>query len=90
MSIQYTNISNSLPETKRRMYPTKVINIIGGPGCGKELRGVRLVRQQQAAGAGRTLLQARPGVVPLRARGGGLGLREGGEQHGGEGEEVSH
>jgi hypothetical protein len=26
-----------LPENKMRMYPTKVINIIGGPGCDKSL-----------------------------------------------------
>lgn len=35
MSIQYTNIANILPETKLRLYPTKVINIIGGPGSEK-------------------------------------------------------
>ena len=31
MSIRYTNVINHLPETKMRLYPTKVINIIGGP-----------------------------------------------------------
>lgn len=35
MSIQYTTVANVLPETKLRLYPTKVINIIGGPGCDK-------------------------------------------------------
>jgi hypothetical protein len=37
MTIRYTNVTNVLPETKMRMYPTKVINIIGGPGCDKSL-----------------------------------------------------
>ncbi len=37
MSILYTNVINHLPETKMRLYPTKVINIIGGPGCNKTL-----------------------------------------------------
>lgn len=43
MSIQYTNIANILPETKLRMYPTKVINIIGGPGCGKSMFSAAIV-----------------------------------------------
>lgn len=37
MSIQYTSVANHLPENKMRLYPTKVINIIGGPGCDKSL-----------------------------------------------------
>lgn len=37
MSIQYTSVANRLPEAKMRLYPTKVINIIGGPGCDKSL-----------------------------------------------------
>lgn len=37
MTIQYTLVSPQLPENKMRMYPTKVINIIGGPGCEKSL-----------------------------------------------------
>ncbi|MDO9199057.1 hypothetical protein, partial [Rhodoferax sp.] len=37
MTIQYTTVADRLPETKMRMYPTKVINIIGGPGCDKSL-----------------------------------------------------
>ena len=37
MSIQYTSVANHLPETKMRLYPTQVINIIGGPGCDKSL-----------------------------------------------------
>jgi hypothetical protein len=37
MTLRYTTVSNHLPETKMRMYPTKVINIIGGPGSNKSL-----------------------------------------------------
>ena len=37
MTIQYTTVADRLPENKMRMYPTKVINIIGGPGCDKSL-----------------------------------------------------
>jgi hypothetical protein len=37
MSIQYTSVANYLPEAKMRLYPTQVINIIGGPGCDKSL-----------------------------------------------------
>ena len=37
MTIIYTTASQHLPETKMRLYPTKVINIIGGPGCDKSL-----------------------------------------------------
>jgi hypothetical protein len=37
MSIQYTSAANHLPENKMRLYPTKVINVIGGPGCDKSL-----------------------------------------------------
>ena len=37
MSLHYTNAANVLPDNKMRMYPTKVINIIGGPGCDKSL-----------------------------------------------------
>ena len=37
MSIRYANVINHLPETKMRLYPTKVINIIGGPGSDKSL-----------------------------------------------------
>ncbi len=43
MSIRYTNVANILPETKLRMYPTKVINIIGGPGCGKSMFSAAIV-----------------------------------------------
>ena len=37
MSIQYTSVANYLPEAKLRLYPTQVINVIGGPGCDKSL-----------------------------------------------------
>jgi hypothetical protein len=37
MTMQYTYVSPHLPENKMRLYPTKVINIIGGPGCEKSL-----------------------------------------------------
>ncbi len=37
MTIQYTYVAPHLPENKMRLYPTKVINIIGGPGCEKSL-----------------------------------------------------
>jgi hypothetical protein len=37
MAIQYTSVANYLPESKMRLYPTQVINIIGGPGCDKSL-----------------------------------------------------
>jgi hypothetical protein len=43
MSIRYTNIANILPETKMRLYPTKVINIIGGPGSDKSFFSAALV-----------------------------------------------
>ncbi len=37
MSMQYTSVAEHLPENKMRLYPTRVINIIGGPGCDKSL-----------------------------------------------------
>ena len=37
MSLRYTTVANHLPENKMRLYPTKVINIVGGPGCDKSL-----------------------------------------------------
>lgn len=37
MTIRYTQVLNRLPETKMRLYPTKVINVIGGPGSDKSL-----------------------------------------------------
>lgn len=37
MTMRYTYVPNQLPENKMRLYPTKVINIIGGPGSDKSL-----------------------------------------------------
>lgn len=37
MTMRYTYVPHQLPEEKMRRYPTRVINIIGGPGCGKSL-----------------------------------------------------
>ena len=43
MSIRYANVINHLPETKMRLYPTKVINVIGGPGSDKSLFSAAIV-----------------------------------------------
>jgi ABC-type oligopeptide transport system ATPase subunit len=43
MTIRYTNVTNILPETKLRLYPTKVINIIGGPGSDKSMFAAAIV-----------------------------------------------
>ena len=45
MTIRYTSVANVLPETKMRLYPTKVINIIGGPGCDKSLFSAAIILQ---------------------------------------------
>jgi len=37
MVVRYIYPSRQLPQTKMRLYPTKVINIIGGPACDKSL-----------------------------------------------------
>jgi len=37
MTLHYTYVSPHLPDNKLRLYPTQVINIIGGPGCDKSL-----------------------------------------------------
>jgi hypothetical protein len=37
MTIRYTAVANHMPENKMRLYPTQVINVIGGPGCDKSL-----------------------------------------------------
>lgn len=37
MVIHYTSVANHLPENKMRLYPTQVINVIGGPGSDKSL-----------------------------------------------------
>jgi hypothetical protein len=43
MSITYTSVANHLPENKMRLYPTKVINIIGGPGSDKSLFSAAII-----------------------------------------------
>ena len=43
MTMRYTTVANVLPETKMRLYPTKVINIIGGPGCDKSLFSAAII-----------------------------------------------
>ena len=37
MTLHYTYVSPHLPDNKLRLYPTQVVNIIGGPGCDKSL-----------------------------------------------------
>ncbi len=37
MSVQVTGASRLSQEHRMRLYPTKIINIIGGPGCDKSL-----------------------------------------------------
>lgn len=43
MTLQYTTAAERLPENKMRLYPTKVINIIGGPGCDKSLFSAAII-----------------------------------------------
>jgi hypothetical protein len=43
MTLRYTSIANVLPEAKMRLYPTKVINIIGGPGSDKSLYSAAII-----------------------------------------------
>ena len=43
MTMRYTTSAHHLPENKMRMYPTKVINIIGGPGCDKSLFSAAII-----------------------------------------------
>ncbi len=43
MTLRYTSVIHRLPETKMRLYPTRVINIIGGPGSGKSLIAAALM-----------------------------------------------
>lgn len=37
MTLRFATTASRLPENKMRMFPTKIINIIGGPGCDKSL-----------------------------------------------------
>ncbi len=43
MALQYTTAANHLPEAKMRIYPTRVINIIGGPGSDKSLVSAAII-----------------------------------------------
>lgn len=43
MSLRYVYAARQLPETKMRLYPTKVINIIGGPACRKSLFSAAII-----------------------------------------------
>ena len=43
MTLHYTNSAQHLPQNKMRMYPTRVINIIGGPGCDKSLVSAAII-----------------------------------------------
>ena len=43
MTVRYTYVPEGLPENRMRMYPTKVINIIGGPGSHKSLYSSAIV-----------------------------------------------
>ena len=43
MSMRFTYVNPQLPENKMRLYPTKVINIIGGPGCDKSLFSAAII-----------------------------------------------
>lgn len=43
MTIRYTQVLAHLPETRMRLYPTKVINVIGGPGSGKSLFSAAII-----------------------------------------------
>ena len=42
-TIRYASVANVLPEAKMRLYPTKVINIIGGPGSDKSLFSAAII-----------------------------------------------
>lgn len=43
MSVQLTGMSRLGSDSKMRLYPTKVINIIGGPGCDKSLFSAAII-----------------------------------------------
>jgi hypothetical protein len=43
MSTSIAYVTPKLPESKMRIYPTKVINILGGPGCDKSLYSSSIV-----------------------------------------------
>lgn len=43
MRVRYAYPTRQLPEVKMRLYPTKVINIIGGPACDKSLFSAAII-----------------------------------------------
>lgn len=43
MSVRYIYTARQLPQNKMRLYPTKVINIIGGPACDKSLFSAAII-----------------------------------------------
>lgn len=45
MTVRYTYAADRLPDNKMRLYPTQVINVIGGPGTAKSLVAAMLVVQ---------------------------------------------
>ncbi|OYT93716.1 MAG: hypothetical protein CFE43_03095 [Burkholderiales bacterium PBB3] len=48
MTIRYTSVANVLPESKMRLYPTKVINILGEQGEKKYVHTGRFQDEEQA------------------------------------------
>jgi len=44
-TLRYSSVINRLPETKMRLYPTRVINVIGGPGSDKSLFAAAILVQ---------------------------------------------
>ena len=45
MTLRYSAVINRLPETKMRLYPTRVINVIGGPGSDKSFYAAAILLQ---------------------------------------------
>lgn len=43
MSMRYTYVAHHLPENKMRIHPTKIINILGGPGSQKSLFSAAII-----------------------------------------------
>ncbi len=43
MAMKYAASAQHLPQNKMRMFPTRVINIIGGPGCDKSLVSAAII-----------------------------------------------
>ncbi|MBP6717599.1 MAG: hypothetical protein KA173_01890 [Rhodoferax sp.] len=43
MTMHYTTASEHVQENRMRLYPTQVINIIGGPGCDKTLYSAAII-----------------------------------------------